>query len=95
MVDEGSPGDLQRHFAEWVAARCMCRTLGLPFVDRAWLAKRADTDLMMATFSDKELARNWEEIRTYMAVYMAACRRAAVPSGWRRLQRQCPESDSN
>ncbi|MFI9361486.1 cytochrome P450 [Kitasatospora sp. NPDC053057] len=72
MVAEGAPGDLQRHFAEWVAAQCLCRLLGLPFEDREWLAERADKDLTMATYSDAELAVNWEEIRAHMAAFMAA-----------------------
>ncbi|MFF2148471.1 cytochrome P450 [Kitasatospora sp. NPDC058190] len=72
MVAEGAPGDLQRHFAEWVAAQCLCRLLGLPFEDREWLAGRADKDLTMATYSDEELAANWEAIRAYMAAFMAA-----------------------
>lgn len=80
MVREGSPGDLQRHFAEWVAAQCMCRLLGLPFTDREWLAVRADLDLTMVTPTDQELARNWEEIRAYMARHMAA-RRPGAPRG--------------
>ncbi|GHF28242.1 cytochrome P450 [Streptomyces mashuensis] len=71
MVREGSPGDLQRHFAEWVAAQCMCRVLGLPFEDHAWLAVRADLDLTMVTPTQEELAKNWEEIRVYMHEYMA------------------------
>ncbi|MFJ8471134.1 cytochrome P450 [Kitasatospora sp. NPDC094011] len=72
MAAEGSPGDLQRHFAEWVAAQCLCRLLGLPFADREWLAERADKDLTMATYSDRELADNWEEIRAYIAAHLAA-----------------------
>ncbi|MBV6701778.1 cytochrome P450 [Kitasatospora aureofaciens] len=72
MLAEGTPGDLHRHFAEWVAAQCMCRLLGLPFGDREWLAERADKDLTMVTYSDEELATNWEEIRAYMAAFMAA-----------------------
>nr|WP_206324283.1 cytochrome P450 [Streptomyces sp. HNM0574] len=72
MTDRGAPGDLQLHFAEWVAAQCLCRTLGLPFEDHAWLAQRADTDLTMVTYSNEELARNWEEIRAYMAAHTAA-----------------------
>ncbi|MFJ8311034.1 MULTISPECIES: cytochrome P450 [unclassified Streptomyces] len=80
MVREGAPGDLQRHFAEWVAAKCMCRLLGLPFADRAWLAHRADVDLTMVTYSPEELARNWEEIRRYMQEHMAA-RRPGEPRG--------------
>ncbi|MFJ7250533.1 cytochrome P450 [Kitasatospora sp. NPDC098652] len=72
MVAEGAPGDLQRHFAEWVAAQCLCRLLGLPFEDREWLAERADKDLTMATYSDEELAVNWEELRAYMAAFLAA-----------------------
>ncbi|GAA2606397.1 cytochrome P450 [Streptomyces axinellae] len=80
MTGQGGPGDLQHHFAEWVAAKCLCRTLGLPFEDRAWLAERADKDLTMATYSDQELARNWEEIRAYMAAHMAA-RRPGRPRG--------------
>lgn len=72
MVAEGAPGDLQHHFAEWVAAQCLCRLLGLPFEDREWLAQRADKDLTMATYSDEELAANWEEIRSYMAAFLAA-----------------------
>ncbi|MGX1887601.1 cytochrome P450 [Streptomyces sp. NPDC055287] len=80
MVREGSTGDLQCHFAEWVAAQCMCRLLGLPFTDREWLAVRADLDLTMVTPTDEELARNWEEIRAYMAHHMAA-RRPGAPRG--------------
>ncbi|RLV04486.1 cytochrome [Streptomyces griseocarneus] len=80
MVREGAPGDLQHHFAEWVAAKCMCRLLGLPFADRAWLAERADKDLTMVTYSDEELARNWEEIRVHMQEHMAA-RRPGEPRG--------------
>ncbi|WP_053695114.1 cytochrome P450 [Streptomyces sp. NRRL F-5755] len=80
MIREGAPGDLQRHFAEWVAAQCMCRLLGLPFEDRAWLAVRADLDLTMVTPTPDELARNWEEIRAYMAAHMAA-RRPGEPRG--------------
>ncbi|MFI6684069.1 cytochrome P450 [Streptomyces sp. NPDC050485] len=80
MVREGAPGDLQRYFAEWVAAKCMCRLLGLPFADRAWLTHRADVDLTMVTYSPEELARNWEEIRLYMQKYMAA-RRPGEPRG--------------
>ncbi|AZQ74404.1 cytochrome P450 [Streptomyces luteoverticillatus] len=72
MVRQGGPGDLQRHFAEWVAAQCMCRVLGLPFEDHEWLAVRADLDLTMVTPTQEELARNWEEIRVYMHEYMAA-----------------------
>ncbi|WP_414170214.1 cytochrome P450 [Streptoverticillium reticulum] len=72
MVRQGGPGDLQHHFAEWVAAQCMCRLLGLPFEDHEWLAVRADLDLTMVTPTDEELARNWEEIRVYMQAYMAA-----------------------
>ncbi|MGW2865463.1 cytochrome P450 [Streptomyces sp. NPDC001205] len=72
MVRDGAPGDLQRHFAEWVAAQCMCRLLGLPFEDHAWLARRADLDLTMVTPTHEELARNWEEIRQYMQEHMAA-----------------------
>ncbi|MFD7907593.1 cytochrome P450 [Kitasatospora sp. NPDC059722] len=72
MLAEGSPGDLQRHFAAWVAAQCMCRLLGLPFEDRERLAARADKDLTMVTYSDQELAANWEEIRAHMAAHMAA-----------------------
>ncbi|MEU1816916.1 cytochrome P450 [Streptomyces roseifaciens] len=80
MVREGSPGDLQRHFAEWVAAQCMCRLLGLPFADREWLARRADMDLTMVTYTPEELARNWEEIRVYMQEHMAG-RRPGEPRG--------------
>lgn len=80
MARESAPGDLQHHFAEWVAAKCMCRLLGLPFADRAWLAHRADVDLTMVTYSPEELARNWEEIRLYMQEYMAA-RRPGEPRG--------------
>ncbi|RCH69981.1 cytochrome P450 [Streptomyces sp. SDr-06] len=72
MVRDGAPGDLQRHFAEWVAAQCMCRLLGLPFEDHAWLARRADLDLTMVTPTHEELARNWEEVRQYMQEHMAA-----------------------
>ncbi|MFD8704891.1 cytochrome P450 [Kitasatospora sp. NPDC059648] len=72
MAAEGAPGDLQRHFVEWIAAQCLCRLLGLPFEDREWLAERADKDLTMATYSDAELAANWEEIRAHMAAFMAA-----------------------
>ncbi|MGA5822653.1 cytochrome P450 [Kitasatospora sp. NPDC094028] len=72
MAAEGAPGDLQRHFAEWVAAQCLCRLLGLPFEDRQWLAERADRDLTMSTYSDEELAVNWEEIRAYLAAHLAA-----------------------
>ena len=79
MTTEGSPGDLQRHFAEWVAAQCMCRLLGLPFEDRDWLAARADLDLTMKTPTNEELARNWEELRLYMAAFTAA--RPAAPRG--------------
>ncbi|MFI2073728.1 cytochrome P450 [Streptomyces triculaminicus] len=80
MIREGSPGDLQRHFAEWVAAQCMCRLLGLPFEDREWLAVRADLDLTMVTPTYEELARNWEEIRAYMHEHMAT-RRPGHPRG--------------
>ncbi len=80
MVREGSPGDLQRHFAEWVAGQCMCRLLGLPFEDHAWLAVRADLDLTMVTPTHEELARNWEEIRVYMHEHMSA-RRPGEPRG--------------
>ncbi|WKK23867.1 cytochrome P450 [Streptomyces olivoreticuli] len=80
MVREGNPGDLQRHFAEWVAAQCMCRLLGLPFEDREWLAVRADLDLTMVTPTNEELARNWEEIRVYVHEHMAA-RRPGEPRG--------------
>ncbi|MFF4222250.1 cytochrome P450 [Streptomyces sp. L500] len=80
MVRQGSPGDLQRHFAEWVAAQCMCRVLGLPFEDHEWLAVRADLDLTMVTPTHEELARNWEEIRVYMHEHMAA-RRPGRPRG--------------
>lgn len=80
MVRQGSPGDLQHHFAEWVAGQCMCRLLGLPFEDHAWLAVRADLDLTMVTPTDEELARNWEEIRVYMHDHMAA-RRPGQPRG--------------
>lgn len=80
MIREGSPGDLQRHFAEWVAAQCLSRLLGLPFEDHRWLAERADVDLTMVTFSEDELARNWEEIRTYMHEHMAA-RHGGRPRG--------------
>ncbi|KNB54305.1 cytochrome P450 [Streptomyces caatingaensis] len=80
MVREGAPGDLQHHFAEWVAAKCMCRLLGLPFADRAWLAHRADVDLTMVTYAQEDLARNWEEIRLYMEEHMAA-RRPGEPRG--------------
>ncbi|MFH8349568.1 cytochrome P450 [Streptomyces sp. NPDC018045] len=80
MVGEGSPGDLQRHFAEWVAAQCMCRLLGLPFADHGWLAVRADLDLTMVTPTAEELARNWEEIRAYMDAHMAD-RRPGEPRG--------------
>ncbi|MFI9203105.1 cytochrome P450 [Streptomyces sp. NPDC053048] len=80
MVREGSPGDLQHHFAEWVAGQCMCRLLGLPFEDHAWLAVRADLDLTMVTPTHEELARNWEEIRVYMREHMAA-RRPGEPRG--------------
>ncbi|MFD7238331.1 cytochrome P450 [Streptomyces syringium] len=80
MVREGSSGDLQRHFAEWVAGQCMCRLLGLPFQDHAWLAVRADLDLTMVTPTHEELARNWEEIRVYMHEHMAA-RRPGEPRG--------------
>ncbi|MFH8752073.1 cytochrome P450 [Streptomyces rimosus] len=80
MAREGAPGDLQRHFAEWVAAQCMCRLLGLPFEDHAWLAVRADLDLTMVTPTPEELARNWEEIRAYMAAHMTA-RRPGEPRG--------------
>ncbi|GAA2435267.1 cytochrome P450 [Streptomyces mauvecolor] len=72
MVREGGPADLQHHFAEWVAAQCMCRLLGLPFDDHAWLAVRADLDLTMVTPTHEELARNWEEIRVYMHEHMTA-----------------------
>ncbi|MFH8410259.1 cytochrome P450 [Streptomyces sp. NPDC018019] len=80
MVRHGSPGDLQRHFAEWVAAQCMCRLLGLPFADHEWLAVRADLDLTMVTPTREELARNWEEIRAYMEAHMAG-RRTGAPRG--------------
>lgn len=80
MVREGRPGDLQHHFADWVAAQCMCRLLGLPFADREWLAARADLDLTMVTPTNEELARNWEEIRAYVAGHMAA-RRPGAPRG--------------
>ncbi|MEV5238469.1 cytochrome P450 [Streptomyces cinnamoneus] len=80
MVRGGGPGDLQRHFAEWVAGQCMCRLLGLPFEDHAWLAVRADLDLTMVTPTHEELARNWEEIRAYMHEHMAA-RRPGEPRG--------------
>ncbi|GHC39732.1 cytochrome P450 [Streptomyces cinnamoneus] len=80
MVREGSSGDLQRHFAEWVAGQCMCRLLGLPFEDHAWLAVRADLDLTMVTPTHEELARNWEEIRVYMHEHMSA-RRPGEPRG--------------
>ncbi|MDT0449271.1 cytochrome P450 [Streptomyces hesseae] len=80
MVRQGGPGDLQRHFAEWVAAQCMCRFLGLPFEDHEWLAERADLDLTMVTPTNEELARNWEEIRVYMSDYMAS-REAGRPRG--------------
>ncbi|MEV4741867.1 cytochrome P450 [Streptomyces sp. NPDC049555] len=80
MVKEGAPGDLQHHFAEWVAAQCMCRLLGLPFEDHAWLAARADLDLTMVTPTHEDLARNWEEIRVYMDDHMAG-RRPGAPRG--------------
>ncbi|MFD6392868.1 cytochrome P450 [Nocardia sp. NPDC060259] len=80
MVREGPAGDLQRHFAEWVAAQCLCRLLGLPFADHRLLAERADIDLTMVTYSPEELARNWAEIRTYMQEHMAA-RRPGEPRG--------------
>ncbi|MEU7599163.1 cytochrome P450, partial [Streptomyces sp. NPDC039022] len=80
MVRDGSPGDLQRHFAEWVAAQCMCRLLGLPFADRDWLSARADLDLTMVTPTPEELARNWEEIRAYMEAHVSA-RRPGEPRG--------------
>lgn len=80
MVRQGGPGDLQHYFAEWVAAQCMCRLLGLPFEDHEWLAVRADLDLTMVTPTDEELARNWEEIRVYMQAHMAA-RRPGQPRG--------------
>ncbi|WP_109280471.1 cytochrome P450, partial [Streptomyces orinoci] len=80
MVRQGSPGDLQHHFAEWVAAQCMCRVLGLPFEDREWLAVRADLDLTMVTPTNEELARNWEEIRVYMHRHMTT-RRPGEPRG--------------
>ncbi|MFF3272478.1 cytochrome P450 [Streptomyces chrestomyceticus] len=80
MVRDGSPGDLQRHFADWVAAQCMCRLLGLPFADRDWLAVRADLDLTMVTPTPEELARNWEEIRAYMDAHMSD-RRPGEPRG--------------
>ncbi len=80
MVRGGGPGDLQRHFAEWVAGQCMCRLLGLPFEDHAWLAVRADLDLTMVTPTHEELARNWEEIRVYMHEHMAG-RRPGEPRG--------------
>ncbi|MFH9425373.1 cytochrome P450 [Streptomyces sp. NPDC017529] len=80
MVRDGSPGDLQRCFAEWVAAQCMCRLLGLPFEDHSWLAVRADLDLTMVTPSHEDLARNWEEIRAYMEAHLAG-RRTGEPRG--------------
>ncbi|OKI02585.1 cytochrome [Streptomyces sp. CB02923] len=80
MVGQGSPGDLQRHFAQWVAAQCMCRLLGLPFADHDWLTVRADLDLTMVTPAPEELARNWEEIRAYMDAHMAG-RRPGEPRG--------------
>lgn len=80
MVREGGPGDLQHHFAEWVAGQVMCRFLGLPFEDHAWLAVRADLDLTMVTPTHEELARNWEEIRVYMHEHMTA-RRPGEPRG--------------
>ncbi|MFC4376309.1 cytochrome P450 [Nocardia halotolerans] len=80
MTGDGAPGDLQRHFAEWVAAQCLCRLLGLPFEDHRWLTTRADVDLTMVTYSEDDLARNWEEIRTYMQEHMAA-RHAGRPRG--------------
>ncbi|MFE3543417.1 cytochrome P450 [Nocardia sp. NPDC059177] len=80
MLAEGQPGDLQRHFAEWVAAQCLCRLLGLPFADRRRLAEHADTDLTMVVHSPDELARNWEEIRAYMQDHMAT-RRPGAPRG--------------
>ncbi|MFE3140251.1 cytochrome P450 [Streptomyces scopuliridis] len=79
MVEAGAPGDLQHHFAEWVAARCVCRVLGLPFEDRHWLAERADLDLTMVTPTNEELARNWEELRLYMHKHLTA--RPAEPRG--------------
>lgn len=80
MVREGGPGDLQHHFAEWVAGQCMCRLLGLPFEDHAWLAARADLDLTMVTPTHEELARNWEEIRVYMHEHMST-RSPGAPRG--------------
>ncbi|MFI5534066.1 cytochrome P450 [Kitasatospora sp. NPDC051853] len=80
MVREGTPGDLQRHFADWVAARCMCRLLGLPFEDREWLAARADLDLTMKTPTAQQLADNWEELRRYMHDH-ALSRDPAAPRG--------------
>lgn len=80
MVREGGPGDLQHHFAEWVAGQCMCRLLGLPFEDHAWLAVRADLDLTMVTPTHEELARNWEEIRVYMHEHMST-RSPGAPRG--------------
>ncbi|ATL67245.1 cytochrome P450 [Nocardia terpenica] len=80
MVREGEPGDLQRNFAEWVAAQCMCRLLGLPFADHEWLTVRADLDLTMVTPTPDELAHNWEEIRYYMHTHMAS-RRPGEPRG--------------
>ncbi len=80
MACAGSPGDLQRWFAKWVAAQCMCRVLGLPFADNEWLSVRADLDLTMVTPTQDELARNWSEIHDYMHDHMVA-RRPGRPRG--------------
>ncbi|WP_336085485.1 cytochrome P450 [Nocardia sp. SSK8] len=80
LIAAGAPGDLQRWFAEWVAAQCLCRLLGLPFEDHRWLAERADTDLTMVTYSPDELARNWEQLRDYLHEHMAT-RRPGAPRG--------------
>ncbi|RCV48378.1 cytochrome P450 [Marinitenerispora sediminis] len=65
MVRTGQPGDLQRHFAEWVAGRALCRVIGLPPDDLPRLAEWADTDLTMCIPAEV-VAENWARLRDYL-----------------------------
>ncbi|MFC7328859.1 cytochrome P450 [Marinactinospora rubrisoli] len=65
MVRTGTPGDLQKHFAERVAGRALCRMIGLPVEDLPRLAEWADTDLTMNIPAEK-VADNWTRLRDHL-----------------------------
>lgn len=65
MAARGTPGDLQRRFAEPLAGLAMCQVMGLPTGDLPRLTRWADTDLTMR-LPEEEVHRNWRELRDHV-----------------------------